>query len=152
LDVRVAALSEQDGRQREAEQADRDVDEEDPLPAQRVGQDAAEQDAGDRADRADRAPEAEGGVALLALGEGRGQDGERRGRDQGRSEALQRAGADQRALAPGEPGEQRREGEQEQSGDEDATSADEVGDASAEEEEASEEERVRRNDPLQVLL
>src|ERR671932_413442 len=70
--------------------ADGDVDEEDPLPAERVGEHAAEQDAGRRAEAADRAPDAERDVALAALGERRGEDRQRGGRDDRGAEALER--------------------------------------------------------------
>ena len=74
---RVAALAQQDGREEERGDADGDVDEEDPLPGERVGEDAAEQDAGRGAEAADRAPDAERDVALAAFGERRHQDRER---------------------------------------------------------------------------
>ena len=78
LDARVAALLEQDRRQDEGRHADRDVDEEDPLPAERVREDAAEQDARRGTEAADRAPDAERDVALAALGERRREDRQRR--------------------------------------------------------------------------
>jgi len=63
---------------------------------------SAEEHAGHRAERADAAPRAERRVALLALGERRGEDGERGGGDDRRAEALQPARGDERALAPRE--------------------------------------------------
>src|SRR6266516_405334 len=152
LDPCVAALRQEKRREREAEQADRHVDEEDPLPAQRVRKDTAEQDSRDRAERADAAPGAERGVSLLPFGEGRGQDRERGRSDQRRTEPLETARADQRALAPRETGEERGSGEHDQSDDEDPSPPDQVGDASAEQEEAAEEERVGAHDPLEILL
>ena len=151
LDARVAALVEQDRREDEPRHSDRNVDEEDPLPAEQVGQHAAEQHAGDGAERADRTPRAECGVPLLALRERRAEDRECCGRDHRGAEPLQRARADQRGLAPGEPGEERRSREDDQPGDEHAPTADDVGDPPAEQEEASEEERVGAHDPLEAL-
>src|SRR6476646_6638368 len=55
----------------EGHDAHRHVDEEDPRPTQRLGEHAAEQDAGRGAEAADRAPDAERDVALTALGERR---------------------------------------------------------------------------------
>ena len=95
LDACVAALGQEQAREREPEQADRHVDEEDPLPAQCARQDTAEQDAGNRAEGADPAPGAEGGVSFLPLGEGRHQDRERGRSDQRRTEPLEPARADQ---------------------------------------------------------
>src|SRR4029079_17423512 len=94
----VTALAEQHGRERQRGDPDREVDEEDPLPAQEIGEDTAEQHAGRGTEAADSAPDAERDVALLALGEGGHEDRQRRRRDDRRAEALNRAGADQRGL------------------------------------------------------
>ncbi len=65
--ARVAALVEQTGASASATSADGDVDEEDPLPAERVREDAPEQHACGRAEAADGAPDAECDVALTAF-------------------------------------------------------------------------------------
>ena len=80
--------------------------------ASAAGQDAAEQHAGSAAAAGDRAPDAEREVALAALGERRRQDRERRRREQRAAEPLERAEGDQRALRPGEAGEQRADREE----------------------------------------
>ena len=67
LHAGVAALVEQDRRENDREHPDRDVHEEDPLPAERVGEDPAHEDAGRGAEAADRAPDAERDVALAAF-------------------------------------------------------------------------------------
>jgi hypothetical protein len=152
LDAVVAALAEQHGRQEEGGDADRDVDEEDPLPRERVREDAAEQDAGRGAEAADRAPDAERDVPLAAFREGGHQDRERRRRDRRGAEALDRASSDQRRLRPRETAEKRADRERDQADHEDAPAADDVRDASAEQEEASEDERVGGDHPLQVGL
>ena len=148
----VAALGEQHGRERQRGDPDRDVEEEDPLPAQEVGEDAAEQHAGGGAEAADRAPDAERDVALLAFGEGRHEDRERGRGDDRRAEALDGPGADQRRLVPRERREERRRREHDEADDEHAPAAEKVGRPPAEEQEAPEHERVRADHPLEVLL
>jgi hypothetical protein len=59
------------------DQADRHVQEEDPLPADLVGEDAAQQHAHGAARAGDGAPDGECLVPLLALAEGGGEDGQR---------------------------------------------------------------------------
>src|SRR4029453_12811469 len=76
MPVRVLALGEQDRGECEPGDAHGNVHEEDPLPGQQVGEDAAQEDAGGGADAADRAPGAERDVALPSFGEGGGQDRE----------------------------------------------------------------------------
>ena len=148
----VTALAEEQRREGDRGDADRDVEEEDPLPAQRVREDATEEHACGGTEATDGAPDAEGDVALLPLDEGRHQDRERGRRDDRRTQPLQGAGADQRRLVPREPGEQRGHAEEREAEDEHAPAADEVGRAPAEEQEAPEEERVGADHPLEVLL
>ena len=62
------------GARMNAGHADGDVDEEDPLPAESVREDAAEQNARGCAEAADRAPDAECDVPLAAFGERRRED------------------------------------------------------------------------------
>ena len=146
------ALGQDARREERGGEADRHVDEQHPLPAGVLGQEAAEQHAGGAAGAGDRAPDAQRAVALGALGEGRGDDRQRgRGEDRG-AEALDGAGGDQPARALGETTGQRGGGEEDQAGDEDAAAAEQVGHAPAEQQEAAEDERVRVDDPGQVLL
>ena len=152
LDARVTALLQQDRREDEARHADRDVDEEDPGPAEHGREHAAEQDARRGAEAADRAPHAERDVPLAALGEGHRQDRERRRRDHRRAEALNGARRDQRRLGPRQAGEERGEREHDEPGEKDPPAPEQVGRAAAEEQEAPEHERVGADDPLQVLL
>ena len=65
----VAALGQQARGEQRGREADRHVDEQDPLPAGPLGQHAAEQHAGGAAGAGDRAPDAQRLVALGALGE-----------------------------------------------------------------------------------
>jgi hypothetical protein len=130
--------------------SDRDVDEEDPLPAQHVGQHAADEGARGAAGRAHRAPYRERAVALGALAEGRGEDGERRRRHDRAAQTLERAGDDQLALALGQTAGQGRGGEQQEPEEQDLLVPEQVRRAPAEQEEAGERDRVGVDDPLQV--
>ena len=124
---RLSAISR--GRERGGDQRDRHVDPQHPLPAEAVGEDAAEQHAGGAARAGDRAPDAERLVALGAVAEGGGDDRQRRGRDDRRAEALDRARGDQLALGGGEAGRERGDGEEQQADDEHAPAAEQVGHA-----------------------
>ena len=152
LHAGVAALGEEKRCQREAGDSDGDVDEEDPLPAQSVREDAAEQHAGRGTEAADGAPDAKGDVALTPLGEGDGEDRERGRRDDRRAEPLERAGSDQRRLRPRQPREEGGEREDDDADEEDASASEQVGGAPAQEQEAAEDERVRADHPLEVFL
>ena len=152
LHARVTALLQQHGRKRDCGQADRDVDEEDPLPREGVGDDPAQQDARSGAEAADCAPNAERDVPLPALGEGGHQDRKGGRRDRGRAEPLDRPGADQRGVVPGETAQERADREQDEAGHEDPAPAEQVGCAAAKEQEASEDECVGGDHPLQVRL
>ncbi len=148
----VAALGEEDRSDDQGADPHGDVDEEDPFPRQEVDQNTAEQNAGSGTHTAHRAPRPEGDVALTSLAEHRRQDREGRGRDRGCAETLQRAGRDQRSLAPREPAQERADREDDQPAQEDAPSSEQVGEATTEQQEAAEDERVGRDHPLQVLL
>ena len=152
LHVRVAALLEQERRGDEGCDADRDVDEEDPLPAERVGEDAAEQHTCCGSEAADGTPGAERDVALTPFRERRRQNRECCGRDDRRAEALQGAGGDQRSLRPGKPGQQRCERKDHDGDEEHPPAAQEVRCAAAEEEETAEDECVGADHPLQIRL
>ncbi len=152
LPLGVLALAEQERRDGKGGDADRDVDEEDPLPGEQVGEDPAHQDACGSAEAADGTPGAERDVPLTALGERAGQDRERRRSDGRGAEALERAGADQRHLVPGQAAEQRSHGEDDEAGHEDPLAAEDVRQAAAQQHESAEDQRVGADHPLQVLL
>ena len=138
----------QDGR----DQADRDVDEQDPAPAQKIGEHAAEEHAGGAAGASHRAPDADRAVAGRALLERGREDRQRSGGDDRAAEALHPARGDQQELGVGESAGERGEREQRQPGDEHAPAPDQVSGAAAEQQEAGERDRVSVDDPLQVLL
>ena len=151
-DAGVSALAQQQGHEGQGDESDGDVDEEDPLPRQGVGQYPAEQDAGSGSEATDGTPHAERDVAVTTLLEGGHQDRQGGGRDGGRAETLQGSRADQGRLGPGETAEQRADGEGEDADDEDPSSAEDVGAAAAEQQEAAEDQGIRADDPLQVGL
>ena len=131
---------------------DRDVDEEDPRPRQRLDEDAAEHEPDRAAADGDRRPHAHRLRPLCALRERRGDDRQRGRRDQRGAEALQAAEDDEHAGARREPVEQRGDGEDDEADEEDLLAPSEVARAPAEQEEAAEHQRVRVDDPLQVGL
>ena len=129
---------------------DRDVHEEDPRPRERLDEDAAEQQSDSRAADRDRGPDAHRFRALGALGEGRRDDGERRGRDQRATEPLHAAEDDEELRARREPVEEGGDGEDHDADEEHALAAEEVARAASEQQEPAEDERVRVHDPLEV--
>ena len=148
----VAAVLEQPRSDQRGGDADRRVHEQHPLPAERLGEDSAEQHAGRAARAGHRAPDAERLVALRALGEGGGHDRQRGGGDQRGAEALHGARDDQPDVALSEAAGERGEGEQPHAPDEHAPPAEQVGQPPAEQQEAAEEERVGVDDPGEVVL
>jgi hypothetical protein len=147
----VAALGQQAGREEDRERADRHVDPQDPLPAEVLGEDAAEQDAGRAAGAGHGAPDAERPVALRALGERRGDDGERGGGDQRGAQALEGAGDDEHDVVGRQAADERGDGEDPEPEHEQPAAAQEVGHAAAEQQEAAEDEGVGVDDPREVL-
>jgi len=152
LHAGVAAFVEQDRRENDREHPDGDVDEEDPLPAQRVGEDPAHENSRGGAEAAHCAPDTERDIPLATFVERGGEDRECCRSDDRRAEPLEGTRRDERRLRPGEAGEERREGEDDETAQEDPSAAEEVGRAAAQEQEPAEEERVRADHPLQVLL
>ena len=147
-----AALAQQERRERCRGDADGNVDEEDPRPAQVAGEDAAEQHAGGGAATRGGAVDPERAVAVAAFGERGHQERQRSRREQRAAEPLQGAERDQRALRPGDPAEQRAQREEEEAADEQPAPAEEIRQPAAEEQRAAEEDRVRGDDPLQARL
>ena len=130
--------------------SDRDVEEEDVLPAGVAGEQAAGDHPDGRAARPDGAPHAQRLVPLGALGEHVHHDRQRRREHDRRAEPLQAAHRDQERVRCGQPAAQRRRGEHGQAGHQDAAAAEQVRGAAAEQQEAAEGERVAGDDPLQA--
>src|SRR5207244_7146265 len=152
MHVLVLRLRHDPQRREEGQDADGDVDEEDPAPRERLSERAAEHESDGRTANGDRGPDTECPGALLPLGEGGGDDRERRGRDQRGAQPLQRPEADQLAGGGCDPVEQRGAGEDDQADEEEPLPSQEVPRAPAEQQEAGEDERVRVDHPLQAGL
>ncbi|CAA9552762.1 MAG: hypothetical protein AVDCRST_MAG49-1931, partial [uncultured Thermomicrobiales bacterium] len=120
---------------------DRHVDQEDPVPAgvldEQAADDRAERQAGDR----DRRPDAERAAALLRR-EGLGDQGERERHDQRRADPLQGPHRDQDLDALGEGGDQRGAGEDGDADQEPAPAAEPVTEAAPGDLERGEDEGV----------
>ncbi len=146
------ALLEQRVAGQQRDRADRDVDEEDPVPVDGLRDQAADE-------QADRAP-AHGHEDVRAHGLGaRGRlrelgDDHRddHGRGDGTAEALDEARGDQRLLVLREPAQQRGQGEERHAAQEHALAADEVAEPAREQQEAAERDQVGVDDPRQVGL
>ena len=119
--------------EREGGDADREVHEEDPVPAQRLG----EQAAGEQADGASgdgyEDVDAHGPGSFDCLGELGDDDRQDHRGLGGGSDPLEEAGPDQRFLARSEPAQQRRDRERDEAGEEHAPAPDEVADAAGQE-------------------
>ena len=136
----------------EGEDPDRHVDEEDPAPRERLRERAAQHEPDGGAADGDRGPDSERPRTLLALGERRRDDRERRRRDERGAETLERAEADQLSRGRRDSVEQRGGGEDDESDEEEPLPSQKVARASAEQQEAGEDERVRVDHPLQARL
>jgi hypothetical protein len=147
-----AVVDEEHGGKRDEDDADGNVDEEHPPPAGPVGQQPTRDDADCRRRPAHRAVDAEGAVALLALGEGDSEDRQCRRRHQGGAEALEAAGCDQEPDRLGDARKERGAGEDGQPGQENPASPEQVGQPPPEQKEPSEHEAVGDDDPLQGAL
>jgi hypothetical protein len=129
---------------------DRDVDEEHPAPAGEVCEEPADDHAGRGPAGGDRAPDPEGPVAVGALAEAGGQQGQRGGRHHRPAQALQRPRGDELPRLLREPAQQGRDGEHTRAQEEEPAPAPQVAGTAEEDEEAAEDQRVRGDDPLQV--
>ena len=146
----AVALAQARGREREQGEAERDVDPEDPLPAQAGDDGAADQRTEGDAHAADARPDAQRGAAPLGReGVGEQREGERG--DGRAADALQGAGGDQLAAAGCERRGGRRQGEQRQCADEGTPAAEAITDRRARDEGHGEGERVGVDRPLELL-
>ena len=145
------ALEQQPRGEHRRGDADRDVHEQHPAPAQPARENAAEQHPGGAAGAGDGAPDAQRAVALRAFGERGRDDRQRRRRDDRRAEALNRARGDQPCLRLGQAAGQRGEREDDQADHEHPPAPEQVGEASAEQQEPSERQRVGVHDPREVI-
>jgi hypothetical protein len=145
-------LHDQGAAQQERRNADRHVDQEDPVPADRLGERAADQEADRAAADGHEDVDAHGSRPLEWLGEVRDDDrDDDRGGERG-AHALQEAGRHEQRLVRGQRAQRRGGGEEDDAGEEDALAADEVAEAAGHEQEAAERDQVRVDHPGQVRL
>ena len=143
-DVGEAQLGQHDG-----DDPDRDVDEEDPFPAEVLGDQAADQRA-DRDGAADRrSPDAERGGAVAAV-ELLPEQGERGGEHRRAADPLQPARQVEQGRVAGDAAEEGGEGEEAEPEREDAAAAQAVAERAGGEQEGGEHQRVGVDDPLQA--
>ena len=133
-------------------QADGEVDEEDPVPAQRLGEGAAGQQAERAAGHGGEHVGAHRAGALTGLREFGDDDRQDHGRLHGGADALDEACGDEETLAGGGAAEQRGDGEDDESGEEHALAAEQVAEPAGEEQEAAEGDEEGVDDPGQVAL
>ena len=134
-------------REQADDDADRDVDQEDPVPIEVVGEDAAEQHADRAAARRDEAEHAHRLGPLGRLGEEGHHQGQRHGRGNGPADALHRASRDEQPLRGRQAAAERRQREERDAGEEQAAVAVEIPEAPAQQQAAAEGEHVGVDDP-----
>ena len=134
------------------DEADRQVDEEDPVPADRLREHATGQEPDGGAGRRDEAVDADRGRALARLGEHRHDHPEDHGRGERPADALEEARSHQHLLALGEAAEQRGAGEEREPRQEDAAAPEQVAKAAGEQQQAAERDQVGVDDPGEAGL
>ena len=139
-------------RQHQRSAGQRHVDEEHRLPAEGLGEHAAEQDADHESGRARSAPDRDRSVALAALGECGVDERERGGKDERPAEPLGRAGEQQEFGSRCEPTRERRAGVERETRREDPAPPEHVSGATTEQQEPGGRHRVGADHRLQRLL
>ncbi len=141
---------EQAGGQRGGHDPQGDVDEEDPVPADGLGEDTA----GEQADRGtgggDEAVDADRPGLLPRLREHRHDHAQDHGGGHGTTDTLGEPRNDQHLLTPGHAAQQGCHGEHAQAGHEDALAADQVAEPAGQEQQAGESDQVGVDDPGQA--
>ena len=132
------------------DRSQRHVEEEHPLPARSLDQQAAEDRPSDRGGAAGRAEDAERAVAFRSFGERPGEDGERVRHCERSTETLTRTRRDQDAERAGHAADERRGGEHTDTGHEDLAMTHEVARAPAQHQEARHGHAVDDDHPLEV--
>ena len=145
----VPGLRDPGERNREREDADRDVDEEDPAPPKAVGEETADQRARgngspDRGAPDGKRPEAVGAAVLVA------DERQCSCEERGAADPLERPGDIERRDVPGDAAEERGEGEKHDACHEDQAASVPVGERARSEDQRGERERIGVDDPLQA--
>jgi hypothetical protein len=131
---------------------DRQVDEEDPVVVDALGEDAARQQP-DRAAGGGHEPVDPNRLGLLpGLGEHRHDHAEDHGRGHRPADPLHEPGDDQQALALRHPAEQRRDREHGEADHEHPPPADEISEPAGEQQEAAEADQIRVHHPGEARL
>ena len=150
--ARASFLSQQASRGRGRGQADRHVDEEDPVPADRLGDQPARQEADGGAGGGHEAEDAEGASLLVRAGK----QGDDHGQDHrgagGAADPLDEAGRDQHRLVEGEAAEHRGADEDTEPVQVDPLSAGQVAQAAGQQQQPSEGDQVGVDHPRQAGL
>ena len=131
---------------------DRQVDEEDPVPVERLGEHPAGEQSDRRARGRDEAVDPDRLGLLARLAEQRHDHAERDGRGQRAADTLDESRHDQHLARRGHAARQRREGEHRQAEQEDPFAADQVTDATGKQEQAAERDQVGIDDPGEARL
>ena len=132
--------------------ADRQVDHEDPVPADRLGEDAAEQQADRAARRGDEAVDADRFRLLARLREHRHDHAQDHRRGERAADAGEEAAADQHRLVLGDGAEQRGGDEDRETDQEHLALAEQVAKPAGQQQQAAEGDQVGVDDPGQAAL
>jgi hypothetical protein len=143
---------EQPHRQQRRRDPDRQVDEEDPVPVDRLGEHAARQQADGAAGRCDEAVDPDRPSLLARLGEHGDDHAQDHGRRHGTADALHEPRPNQQGLALRQAAHERRGGEDRQADQEDAPAADEVAQPPGEQQQTSERDQVCVDHPGKARL
>ncbi len=146
------AVVDQPQREERGRDADREVDEEDPVPIDRLGEEATGQEPDRAAGDGDEGVHADRLRLLARLGEHHHDHSQDHGGGECAADALNEASSDQHALALRECAEQRGPSEDCEADQEDPPLADQVTDPAGEQEEAAEGDQIRVHDPGEVAL
>ena len=138
---------EQLGRQVQRDGQRHDVDPEDPPPAHRVDQHAAEQRTDHERGARPRRPRADG-AGLLGAGEPRVDHRQRAGHQKRRADALQASGGDQYPAAGRQRAQQRGHPEDDDAHPQHGQPAELIGDRACNEDQRAEREQIAVDDPL----
>ena len=142
-------VDEQVGRD-DRDHANRHVDEEDPVPVDVLGDDAADKRADGEREGRDASPDANRRAALFRR-ECDGNDREGCGIHHGRADTLNHTRGDQHRRARRQAAAERRQREDDETCDEDAATAEKVGEFAAGEHQRAERECVTGDNPLKRL-
>ena len=147
--LRVAGLGDEQLAEEQRRDHDRDVDEEDALPAEVVEQQAAGDRAEGDAEPRDRSPGSDR-LRSLVLREDVGEDRQGRRHDRRGAHTHERAGGDQLVRATGHRGQDRAAAEDQQAGEQEPAPTEAIAESAADQEQAGEDEQVAVHDPRRL--